>query len=432
MLKIDERILGRYVVLDLLREGGQACVAKVRDEVSGATVVIRVLSAMPGHSNYGCERARFERASRIRIGHPNVVDPIGFGEVEGACCMILPFIEGQTLGEYLDREAGTLDHDRATQIIRKTADGLAACHDAGVTHRDVKPENILIDQTEQPRIIDLGMCSVAGERTITQGNGFQGSVLWASPEQFFDPRARDFRIDQYALGGIYYLLLTGKRPTEGSRPEQVMHFTCSVTPASPHVLDSAIPKPISDACMQLLAKDINDRFSSMREFIQALDAARTSGPTAPTCLSCGERVTTPAHFCVRCGADMTVPAIGAVPTHCMACGAIAGGQAACPGCQRAFSPADHRIEFTRGSLSGRIFRIPMDLFVTGREILAPRDSHISRRHLRLACINGNVMIEDAGSANKTLVDGQLLAQALTLKPNCTIVIAGSTGIYRKK
>lgn len=115
----------------------------------------------------------------------------------------------------------------------------------------------------------------------------------------------------------------------------------------------------------------------------------------------------------------------------MACGELVDNKATCPKCRRVFSPADHRIAFTSGALTGRVYRIPMDLFVTGRDSLAPRDFHISRRHLRVACMNGDVMLEDVGSANKTYIDGQVLDQPLTLRPNCQIVIAGSTGIYKK-
>jgi len=431
MLKIDERVSGRYRVSDLFPEGGQAYVAKGADEVMGTTVIIRQLRVSPRDPNYHAERARFERAARLRIGHSNVVDPVDAGEDDGVCYMILPFVEGPTLAKFVEARKGKVDHERATTIVRQTAGGLAACHDRGVTHRDVKPENILIDRDEEPRIIDFGISAVAGEPTITQGNGFQGSLLWAAPEQFFDPRARDFRLDQYALGAVYYFLLTGMMPTKGSCPEQVMRSTCNDTPPSPHELYPAIPKRISDACMRLLGKSPGDRFPSMRDFIRTIDARGGNGAIVQSCPSCGQEVAPLAQFCFRCGADTTISTSAGAATQCMACGAPLHDESACPKCLRIFSPADHRIEFIGGALCGRIFRIPMDLFVTGREILAPRDSHISRRHLRVACMNGDVMIEDAGSANKTFVDGRPLDQARTLKPNCEIVIAGNTGVYRK-
>ncbi len=433
MLKIGEQVLGRYRVIDLLPEGGQAFLAKGLDEAKGSTVVIRQLNVAADHPRYPIERARFERAARLRIDHPNVVDPIDAGEADGNCYMILPFIDGRTLEELLMREGGKLTPDRATKIIRQIAEALAACHDRGITHRDIKPENILVDSGDHAYLIDFGISSLASEPTITQGSGFLGSLPWAPPEQIFNPRERDYRMDQYSLGAVLYFLLTGEMVTKGNNPEQVMQYTCNVVPSSPHELDSGIPRHISDVCMQLLAKKTNDRFHKMGAFIQALEGNGSSIPVAQACPSCGERSGAAAHFCIRCGADLTLATTGtATTTCCMACGASVENKAACPKCQRTFSPSDHRIEFTSGALTGWIFRIPMDLFVTGRESLAPRDFHISRQHLRVACMNGEVMIEDVGSANKTYIDGRTFAQPLMLTPNCQIVIAGNTGIYRKK
>lgn len=428
---LDQLVLGRYRVVDLFPEGGQAELATGGDEVTGAAVVIRRLKASPGDSNYAAERARFWRAARLRIGHPGVVDPLDAGEADGACYMILPFVEGPTLEGYRIAQKGKLDCGRAAAIIRSIAEGLAACHDRGVIHRDVNPRNILIDRDEQPRIIDFGISSLAGEPTITQGNGFQGTLGFAAPEQYFDPRVQDPRVDQYPLGAIGYLLLTGKKPAADGTPAQVMHDSCNITPPSPRELDPAISGFMSDLCMRLLAKRAGDRFTSMRELIHAIDSGTRNGDRLASCPFCGQRAAAPSSFCIQCGAELSVPAAGTVTTQCLACGAQSADASACPACRRAFSEADHRIEFSGGPLSGRIFRIPTGMYVIGRAALAPRDSHISRQHLRVACMNGDLMIEDAGSSNGTLIDGRPLDQALTLNPNCQIVIAGNTGVYRK-
>ena len=98
-------------------------------------------------------------------------------------------------------------------------------------------------------------------------------------------------------------------------------------------------------------------------------------------------------------------------------------------CQRSFGHVDHRIRFDSGSLAGSVFRIPQGDYVVGRDILAPRDFHISRAHFRVVCCNGNVGVADLGSANKTLIDGVIAEQATHLVPGMAIRIAGSTGVF---
>ena len=202
-MNIGEAILNRYKIEDLLMEGGQARLAKALDEQTNCAVVIKQLSAYPDDPHYNEERARFQRAAQIRIGHPNVVDPLEYREEGGEHYIIMPFIDGVTLENYVFKCGGKLTVDEKIRIIIELADGLAAIHRKGIVDRDLKPSNIIVDPDNHVHIIDLGICKNTNEKTITKGSGLMGTLLWMSPEQVLYPRSEDFRSDIYSLGAIF-------------------------------------------------------------------------------------------------------------------------------------------------------------------------------------------------------------------------------------
>ena len=429
MMQIGQKILRRYKVEDLIHECGQAMIGKGTDTKTGQHVAIRQLAAEPGDKNkFLSERARFQRAAAIQLGHPNVLDPIDSGEDDGDHFMILPFIDGDTLTAYVSKSGGRLDSAAACDIIKQIAAGLQACHDRGITHRDLKPDNVMIDSNGHVSIIDFGLASVADQPTITQGNGFQGSLGWAAPEQVMDPRARDPRLDLYALGCIFYFLLTGTAPHATGTHKQIALDTCQVTPPSPRQLNPSVSSTADQVCMTLLAKSPEARFNNAAAVIQAL-AGGGQSISSVVCPSCQAESPPDATFCTNCGSCLSQDMMKTVACCCFACGHPINGSPGCANCQRPFGAVDHRMEFRSGALTGRVFRIPQGIYVTGREALDPRACHISRRQLLVACVNGSVTIEDAGSANPTEVDGRVLVQAITLQPNSELFIAGNVGVF---
>ncbi|MCH8853404.1 MAG: protein kinase [Planctomycetes bacterium] len=428
MMQIGEVILGRYEVEDLLSEGGQASLARGRNVDTGSLVAIRQLTASTERPDYAQELARFKRAATLHLHHANVVDPSDYGEEDGEWFMIMPYIDGLTLEAQTMRAGGTLPVREASTIACQIASGLSACHAKGVVHRDIKPANILIDQAGRVYIIDFGICSVAHESTITQGDAFLGTLSWATPEQVVDPRRFDPRLDLYALGSTFYYCLTGAMPVEGDSAEQIMLSICQWTPPSPRQLNASIPAEVDEACMRLLAKQPEDRFQTAEEFVAALNGAAEPQARAAHCPSCGQTVLNDAKFCTSCGAGIGLQRVA--PIHCLACGAaVLQNTSTCGHCGRLFGPSGHRLTFNAGSLSGVVFRIPEGIYEIGRDALSPRDHHISRKHLSVACVNGSVHVVDAGSANKTTVDGRLADRPFALLPGTELSIAGNTAIY---
>lgn len=430
MMNLGQLILSLYEVNDLISEGGQASVAKAVDKQTGKDVVIKQLIASQGQKNFDEELARFKRAAKICISHPNVVDPIDIGEENGHWYMVMPFVEGLTLDKYVATHGGRLSVDQAVSIVTEIAKGLGAIHQKGYIHRDIKPENIVIDANGHSHILDLGICRNTNEKTITTGTGLLGSLIWMSPEQAANPGSEDHKADLYSLGGIFYFMLTGSLPVNGNDPASVILSICQSMPRSPQQQDTSIPANIDYCCMKLLAKQSLDRFHTADEFIAALNSSVPAVQQNSFCNSCGNQMQQGSKYCSICGA--TTGYANNQAARCMACGAQTGESPACVGCSRTFSHSDHRLCFSTGSLTGMVFRIPEGIFYVGRNELSPRDYHISRRHLSIACSDGSVHIEDAGSANKTYVGSQLADHPIPLTANQPLRIAGNTATYDHK
>jgi serine/threonine protein kinase len=248
-----------------------------------------------------------------------------------------------------------------------------------------------------------------------------------SPEQFRDPGSVDHRADLYAMGVVFYFMLTGALPVQGSDAPSIALSVCQYIPPSPRHLDPSIPAHVDQACSRLLVKDRDGRFQSAEDFIRALDGA-VAPSTATSCPSCGGRAEPDFTYCPQCGARL---ATSKTEARCFACGGVCGDGTTCLACKQPFSASNHRVSFGSGSLASSEFRIPEGIYLVGRDTLSPRDGQISRHHVHVACLNGTVHIQDAGSTNKTYVGGRLAEQPTLIGAGDELRIAGNTAIYTR-
>jgi len=429
-IQLGQLVLHHYEITDLIAEGGQASIAKGIDKNTGNYVVIRQLAASPGQSYYDEELARFQRTAQIRIGHPNVVDPIDYGQENDEHYIVMPFIEGMTLEKYVAAHGGKLAVNETVSIISSIAGGLGALQQKGIVHRDIKFDNIIVQPDGHSWILDLGICRDINQQTITKGNGLLGTLLYMSPEHVSNPGCEDHRADLYSLGVMFYFMLTGCYPASGNDTKSIILSICQHIPTSPCQLDTSIPSHIGQACMKLLAKQREQRFQTADDFIAAINGTMPIAAANCFCVSCGAQTQQRFQYCCNCGAMLNVSQ--SQSALCLACGTQAGETTVCPGCGRAFSRCDHRLLFAAGSLAGTIFRIPEGNFTVGRNELSPRDYHISRKQFYMSCTNGWVYVEDAGSTNKTHVAGQPIDRQTLLLPNSEFRIAGNTATYNHK
>jgi len=213
---------------------------------------------------------RFKREEGIgeKLNHPRVMRVYG-GEERSRIYMVMEWCEGRLLRQILDE--GRISQDRAIRITTAVLEALQYIHDNGVVHRDMKPENVMVDANDNVKLIDFGIASDAGARRLTYANitATLGTPNYISPEQVKGKRG-DGRSDIYAIGVMLYELLTGKMPFTGASPMQVMNDRLLNYPVPPAVLNPAISPQLQEVIYRALERDPKNRYAKAGEFAHDL------------------------------------------------------------------------------------------------------------------------------------------------------------------
>ena len=273
----------RYSVERELGAGGMATVYLADDLKHGRKVAVKVLrpelAAALGPD-------RFPREIRIlaRLQHPHILPLLDSGEADGFLFYTMPFIDGESLRQRIDRE-GALPIHEAVRITREVADALASAHQAGILHRDIKPGNVMLSG-RHALVMDFGIAkavSDAGGETLTTVGVAVGTPVYMSPEQATGSDNVDARSDIYALGILAYEMLTGHPPFQGKNAQatlsaQILEKPKPVTEARP-----AVSLPLADFVMRCLEKGPADRWQTTEELIPILETLGTpSGGITPS------------------------------------------------------------------------------------------------------------------------------------------------------
>ena len=278
-------IRGHYEILRQIGQGAFATVYLARDLKHERKVAIKILNADPT-SETGELRFIREIRTVASLQHPNILPLHDSGHVEALLYYVMPFVDGETLRDRIDRER-QMPFDAACSIVREAADALAYAHAQGIIHRDIKPENILLS-AGHPVIADFGLAraiDLAGVRQLTNtGMGSPGTPAYMSPEQLLGDREIDGRSDLYSLACVFYEMLTGKPPF-GGKEGFVKRFT--EPPPNASATRSDLPAWIDGVIGRALARNPRDRYPTAREFATAVDDAREAAAEVP--------LVTPAH-----------------------------------------------------------------------------------------------------------------------------------------
>ena len=214
-------------------------------------------------------RARFDREGRAlaQLSHPNLVTLIDRGSTENEDYLVFEYVEGRSLKE-LTRE-GPLGVAEAGQIAGQVAEGLAAAHTAGIVHRDIKPQNILIDRNGHAKVSDFGIATGPDWTRVTRAGSIIGSARYMSPEQIRS-KPVDARSDIYSLGVVMYEMLAGHPPFDGTNMPEIARQHLNNPPPALSELRSDLPAGLEKVVMRCLEKLPEDRFVSMDELLGAL------------------------------------------------------------------------------------------------------------------------------------------------------------------
>lgn len=378
---IGRVIRGRYKLIDERGRGSFATVYVARDLGDNRIYAIKVMHLeLAGDGEL---LARFQREAHIllNLSDPHVVRIFDYGNDSNMHYIVMDYIDGQSLKYYMINQ-GPLEPLRALNYARQIAEGLDTAYKQGVVHRDIKPQNILINSKDMIKITDFGLARGRDTITLTQSNVFMGTAYYISPEQAESGRSADTRSDLYSVATVLFEMLAGRPPYEGETAVDIVikHMNdnvpslCRLRPKLPSEMDTFIQKA--------LAKNPNERYTTPREFISALEQLQV----------------------------LIEPSIGPGP------GPVPGpGPGPGPDPLPEDPPPAQEIRIVLIS-SGQVFPLKGDLMVVGRKDptlgifpeIPLTDKTVGRRHAYLRHQKGNYTVEDLNALNKTRLNGVTL------------------------
>ncbi|HLI50447.1 MAG TPA: protein kinase [Thermomicrobiaceae bacterium] len=263
------RILnGRYRLDEPIGEGGMAIVYRGYDLLLNRPVAIKVLrDQFGGDANF---LARFEREaqSAARLAHPNIVSVYDVGEDRQTRYIVMEYIPGRNLKELIDRQ-GPFSVEGASFVIRQVAAALDYAHLHGLIHRDIKPQNILVDDAGNVKVVDFGIAKGMSDSSLTEAGTGMGTVHYVSPEQARGQAATPAS-DIYATGVVLFEMLTRELPFAADTPVGIAMQHVAAEPPPPSTFNPAIPEQVDQIVLCAMAKDPNDRFETAGEMAGAL------------------------------------------------------------------------------------------------------------------------------------------------------------------
>eukprot|EP00913_Durusdinium_trenchii_P008797 g8263.t1 len=274
---------GRYRILDTLGKGGMGAVYLAHDTQLDRRVALKVPHFSPLSDPVVFERFAREARAAATLDHPNICSVYDVGEIEGTHYLTMAYIEGQTLAQLMRGNEKPLGQQGVADLIRKLALALDEAHSRGVIHRDLKPANVMINQRFEPVIMDFGLARREGcvDSKLTAEGALMGTPAYMAPEQVAGEQDRiGPATDVYALGVILYEMLTGRVPFTGSMGE-ILAQVATETPAPLSEFRPDVDSPLAEICLKALNKPIDQRYSSMGEFADALGAYLNSSPNNP-------------------------------------------------------------------------------------------------------------------------------------------------------
>jgi serine/threonine-protein kinase len=283
--------LRHYVIEDLIAQGGMGSVWRARDTRENQLVAIKAVANDLITDPEFRVRIQDEARRHQSLRHPHIVPVPDVFVAEGATCIVMKLIEGSSLATILEK-AKRLSVEEAVRIVKDVLLALNYAHRRGIVHRDVKPSNILVDQSGWVWLFDFGVAIAMGEARRTRTGVTVGTLAYMSPEQITHPRMIDHRSDVYAVGCLLYELLTGRPPFVrnedgvGDTDFALQQAHVKLLPVNPRRRVPSIPPELDAIVMKALEKNPDERLPGCQEFARLLELEppgetddRTTAPT---------------------------------------------------------------------------------------------------------------------------------------------------------
>jgi serine/threonine-protein kinase len=267
---VDSLFADRYQLARVLGGGGMAEVYLARDRKLDRDIALKVLPHRYACDPESVERFRREAGAAARLNHPHIVQIYDWGEAAGTYYISMEYVSGRSLKEVI-REEGSLPFEKIVSVATQVLDALAFVHAAGFVHRDIKPQNILLDDRGRAKVADLGIVRAADSGGMTAKGSILGTAQYLSPEQAQGQTATPAS-DLYSLGAVMYEMATGRPPFAGENPVALALQHVGEPPEPPSRLRPGLPAALEEVILRALAKAPGERWTSAQEFADALAA----------------------------------------------------------------------------------------------------------------------------------------------------------------
>lgn len=267
---IGKIINERYVLEEKVGCGGMAVVFKAQDRLLNRYVAVKILKESLKDDNEIVEKFNKEAKAAAALSHNNIVSMYDVGQYEGLGFIVMEYIDGKTLKEYIN-ENKPIKWQTACEIAIQIAKALSAAHEHGIIHRDIKPHNILITKDNVAKVADFGIASAVSSETVVAGGQTLGSVHYISPEQARGGYV-DNTTDIYSLGVVLYEMLTGVLPFDGDNAVSIALKKIEEEPVNPKVINLDIPQELDAIVMRAISKEQRVRYKTADELINDLNS----------------------------------------------------------------------------------------------------------------------------------------------------------------
>ena len=274
--QLSDQRLGRYEIRRLLGEGAFGKVFEARDPQLDRIVALKVAKSIADENHL----KRFTREARAaaQLRHPHIIPVYEYGQIEDQSYIVYEFVDGETL-KFKTERLGQLTFDSAVDIVREIAEGLDYAHEQGIIHRDMKPDNVMIDPKGGIHIADFGCARSENDQVdLTVDGSILGTPVFMSPEQASGKsNTADGRTDIWSLGVMFYELLSGQLPFSGTLSE-LLYWICNKDPKQLRKIDPTIPIDLETICNRCLNRDLNKRFLTAGELAEELTRFQQGEP----------------------------------------------------------------------------------------------------------------------------------------------------------